>query len=66
MTDIGASLELARLADELGYERYWLAEHHNLPSVASPVPEVMIGHVAMETTRIRVGAGASCFPTTRP
>ena len=37
------TLDLARLADRLGYERYWLAEHHNLPNVASSVPEVMIG-----------------------
>ena len=60
------TLELARLADDLGYERYWLAEHHNLPSVASPVPEVMIGHVAMETSRIRVGAGGIMLPNHAP
>jgi alkanesulfonate monooxygenase SsuD/methylene tetrahydromethanopterin reductase-like flavin-dependent oxidoreductase (luciferase family) len=40
------TLELARLADRLGYERYWLAEHHNLPTIASSAPEIMIGHVA--------------------
>jgi len=60
------TLELARLADRLGYERYWLAEHHNLPSVASPAPEVMIGHVAMETERIRVGAGGIMLPNHAP
>ena len=60
------TLELARLADGLGYERYWLAEHHNLPSVASPAPEVMIGHVAMETSRIRVGAGGMMLPNHAP
>ena len=58
------TLELARLTDRLGYERYWLAEHHNLPSIASSAPEIMIGHVANETERIRVGAGGSCSPTT--
>jgi luciferase family oxidoreductase group 1 len=58
------TLEVARLADRLGYERYWLAEHHNLPSVASSAPEVMIGHVASETSSIRVGAGGIMLPTT--
>jgi luciferase family oxidoreductase group 1 len=51
------TLDLARLADLLGYERYWLAEHHNLPSIASSAPEIMIGHVAGVTQKIRVGAG---------
>ena len=60
------TLELARLADDLGYERYWLAEHHNLPSVASPAPEVMIGHVANVTGRIRVGAGGIMLPNHAP
>ena len=60
------TLELARLTDRLGYERYWLAEHHNLPSVASSAPEVMIGHVASETSRIRVGAGGIMLPNHAP
>jgi luciferase family oxidoreductase group 1 len=60
------TLELARLADRFGYERYWLAEHHNLPSVASSAPEVMIGHVASETSRIRVGAGGIMLPNHAP
>jgi luciferase family oxidoreductase group 1 len=60
------TLEVARLADRLGYERYWLAEHHNLPSVASSAPEVMIGHVASETSRIRVGAGGIMLPNHAP
>src|SRR5215207_8282043 len=60
------TLELARLTDRLGYERYWLAEHHNLPSVASSTPEVMIGHVASETERIRVGAGGIMLPNHAP
>jgi luciferase family oxidoreductase group 1 len=51
------SLDLARLADALGYTRYWLAEHHNLASIASSAPEIMIGQVAAATTRIRVGSG---------
>jgi luciferase family oxidoreductase group 1 len=60
------TLELARLADRLGYERYWLAEHHNLPTIASSVPEVMIGHVANVTERIRVGAGGIMLPNHAP
>ncbi len=60
------TLELARLTDRLGYERYWLAEHHNLPSIASSAPEIMIGHVASETSRIRVGAGGIMLPNHAP
>lgn len=60
------TLDLARLADRLGYKRYWLAEHHNLPNIASSVPEVMIGHVASETKRIRVGAGGIMLPNHAP
>src|ERR671921_1629995 len=60
------TLELARLVDRLGYERYWLAEHHNLPSIASSAPEIMIGHVASVTERIRVGAGGIMLPNHAP
>jgi luciferase family oxidoreductase group 1 len=51
------SLDLASLADRLGYTRYWVAEHHNLPSIASSAPEIMIGQIAAATTRMRVGSG---------
>ena len=51
------SLDLARLADRLGYTRYWLAEHHDLASVASSSPEIMIGQIAAATSHIRVGSG---------
>jgi luciferase family oxidoreductase group 1 len=51
------SLDLAQLADRLGYTRYWLAEHHNLSSIASSAPEIMIGQVAAVTSHIRVGSG---------
>jgi luciferase family oxidoreductase group 1 len=60
------TLELARLTDRLGYERYWLAEHHNLPTIASSAPEIMIGHVANVTERIRVGAGGIMLPNHAP
>jgi alkanesulfonate monooxygenase SsuD/methylene tetrahydromethanopterin reductase-like flavin-dependent oxidoreductase (luciferase family) len=45
------SIDLARHADALGYVRYWLAEHHNLASVASPAPDLMIGQIAVVTSR---------------
>jgi luciferase family oxidoreductase group 1 len=60
------SLDLARLADHLGYTRYWVAEHHNLPSVASGAPEIMIGAIAAATGRIRVGAGGVMLPNHAP
>ena len=60
------TLDLARLVDRLGYRRYWLAEHHNMPTIASSTPEVMIGHVANETERIRVGAGGIMLPNHAP
>jgi luciferase family oxidoreductase group 1 len=51
------SLDLAKLADRLGYTRYWLAEHHNLASIASSAPDIMMGQIAAATTHIRVGSG---------
>jgi luciferase family oxidoreductase group 1 len=60
------SLDLAKLADRLGYARYWVAEHHNLPSVASSAPEIMIGQIAAVTTRIRVGSGGVMLPNHAP
>jgi alkanesulfonate monooxygenase SsuD/methylene tetrahydromethanopterin reductase-like flavin-dependent oxidoreductase (luciferase family) len=58
------SLDLARLADRLGYTRYWVAEHHNLPSVASSAPDIMIGQIAARIASASVPA-ASCCRTTR-
>jgi luciferase family oxidoreductase group 1 len=60
------SIELAQHCDRLGYTRYWLAEHHNLPSVASPAPEIMIGQIAAATRRIRVGSGGIMLPNHAP
>lgn len=60
------SIDLARHCDCLGYRRYWLAEHHNLPSVASPAPDIMIGHIAAATSRIRVGSGGIMLPNHAP
>ena len=52
-----ATIELAQLADQLGYTRYWLAEHHNTQTLASPAPEILIPALAGATTGIRVGSG---------
>src|SRR5712672_3531770 len=60
------SIDLARLADRLGYTRYWVAEHHNLPSIASSAPDIMIGQVAATTERIRVGSGGVMLPNHAP
>jgi luciferase family oxidoreductase group 1 len=60
------TLDLARLADQLGYERYWLAEHHGGPMLAGPSPEVLIGPVAAATRRIRVGSGGVMLPHYSP
>ncbi|MBF9234177.1 LLM class flavin-dependent oxidoreductase [Microvirga alba] len=60
------TLDLARHADGLGYTRYWVAEHHNLPSVASGAPEIMIGQIAAVTERIRVGSGGVMLPNHAP
>ncbi len=60
------SLDLARLADGLGYTRYWVAEHHNLPSIASSAPDIMIGQIAAATHRIRVGSGGVMLPNHAP
>jgi luciferase family oxidoreductase group 1 len=60
------SIDLARLADGLGYTRYWVAEHHNLPSIASSAPDIMIGQIAAATTHMRVGSGGVMLPNHAP
>jgi luciferase family oxidoreductase group 1 len=60
------TIELARLADRLGYERYWIAEHHATGAFASPAPEIMIARVAAETSHIRVGSGGVMLPHYSP
>ncbi|HLW46779.1 MAG TPA: LLM class flavin-dependent oxidoreductase [bacterium] len=60
------TIDLARRADALGYERYWIAEHHATPGFASPAPEVLIARVAAETCGIRVGAGGILLPHYSP
>src|SRR5689334_1901412 len=60
------SIDLARHVDQLGFVRYWLAEHHNLASVASPAPDVMIGQIAAVTKNLRVGSGGVMLPNHAP
>jgi luciferase family oxidoreductase group 1 len=57
---------LAVLAEELGYRRLWVAEHHGMPAVASSAPAVLIGHIADATTTLRVGAGGVMLPNHSP
>ena len=60
------TLDYARHADQLGYTRFWLAEHHNMPGIASAATSVVIGQVAAVTQRIRVGAGGIMLPNHAP
>jgi luciferase family oxidoreductase group 1 len=60
------TLDLARATEALGYHRYWLAEHHNMPGIASSATAVLIGHVADATDRIRVGSGGIMLPNHAP
>lgn len=63
---LAASADLARHAETWGYHRFWLAEHHNMPGVASAATAVVIGHVAAATHTIRVGAGGVMLPNHAP
>ena len=60
------SIDLAQLADTLGYRRYWVAEHHGTPGLACNSPEVLIGPIASSTSRIRVGSGGIMLPHYSP
>jgi luciferase family oxidoreductase group 1 len=63
---LAATRQLARVADELGFRRYWLAEHHNMPSVAATNPPLLVAMVAAATERIRVGSGGVMLPNHAP
>ncbi len=63
---LARSLDMARHAEELGYNRYWVAEHHNMPGIASAATSVVIGYLAAGTSRIRVGAGGVMLPNHSP
>ena len=60
------TIELARLADTLGYERYWIAEHHAIVTLASPTPEILIARIGAETSGIRIGSGGVLLPHYSP
>ena len=63
---LAASSALARAADRLGYRRFWVAEHHNFPGVASTSPAVLIGHLGAVTERIHLGSGGVMLPNHPP
>nr|WP_091638853.1 LLM class flavin-dependent oxidoreductase [Micromonospora pallida] len=69
-TSSGAALrhttELARRTEELGYHRFWVAEHHNMPAIASSAPAVLIAHLAAHTSTIRLGSGGVMLPNHAP
>ena len=65
-TALRNSLDLARRTERLGYHRYWVAEHHNSPGVASAATAVLVGHLAQVTSRMRVGSGGIMLPNHAP
>ncbi|HET7299719.1 MAG TPA: MsnO8 family LLM class oxidoreductase, partial [Oleiagrimonas sp.] len=63
---IANTVDIAQHADHWGFTRYWMAEHHGMPGIASAATSVLIGHVAGATSRIRVGAGGIMLPNHSP
>ena len=63
---VRGTIEIAKIADDLGYARFWVAEHHNMPAVASTSPPVLIAAVAANTARIHVGSGGVMLPNHMP
>lgn len=63
---LASTVDLAKAAERFGYHRYWLAEHHNMPGIASAATSLVIGHVAAATSTIRVGAGGIMLPNHAP
>jgi luciferase family oxidoreductase group 1 len=63
---LAGTTAVARRADALGFKRFWVAEHHNIPSVASTAPETLVAHLAARTGRIRVGSGGVMLPNHSP
>ena len=61
-----ATVDLAQTADRLGYTRYWVAEHHNMPSVGATSPPVVIAYLAAQTTALRLGSGGVMLPNHAP
>jgi luciferase family oxidoreductase group 1 len=63
---VAETVRLAQLAEELGYHRYWLAEHHAIAALADPCPEILLASVAGATSRMRVGTGGVLLPYYSP
>ncbi|MBT2382678.1 LLM class flavin-dependent oxidoreductase [Streptomyces sp. ISL-11] len=63
---LGTTVELARLAERRGYHRFWVAEHHSMPGIASSSPAVVLSHLAAHTDRIRLGSGGVMLPNHAP
>lgn len=63
---LAGSIELARLADRRGFTRYWVAEHHSMPSVATSSPAILLARLISETQQIRLGAGGMMLPNFPP
>ncbi|GHH99090.1 LLM class flavin-dependent oxidoreductase [Neobacillus kokaensis] len=61
-----AAMKLAQAGEKFGYSRYWIAEHHDLPGLACPAPEVMLSYIGAHTTGIRIGSGAVLLPHYKP
>ncbi|WP_054813891.1 LLM class flavin-dependent oxidoreductase [Nocardia arizonensis] len=63
---LAATTEVARRAEALGYRRFWVAEHHNMPGIASSAPSVLLAHIAAATSTIRIGSGGVMLPNHAP
>lgn len=63
---LAATVALAQTADQLGYTRYWVAEHHNMPSVGATSPPVLLAYLAAQTSRVRLGSGGVMLPNHAP
>ena len=63
---LAIAVRTARHAESLGFKRYWLAEHHNMPGIASSATAVLVGHIASSTSHIRVGSGGVMLPNHAP
>ncbi|MCM3727460.1 LLM class flavin-dependent oxidoreductase [Neobacillus cucumis] len=63
---LNESMKLAQTGEKLGYTRYWIAEHHDLPGLACPAPEVMLSYIGANTSTIRIGSGAVLLPHYKP
>jgi luciferase family oxidoreductase group 1 len=63
---LAATVQLAQAADRLGFTRYWVAEHHNMPSVGATSPPVVLAYLAAQTSQLRLGSGGVMLPNHAP